>query len=531
MKFGFLLFVWLVLATLWMQSVQWVQNHLAIRKADPKFWTLAALLLPGVGAGAYAAVMKMSGQELAIETPGAPSSPSRSPLPPPPAPAPLAPAPQASPTIASRFPLATPPPVEKPQLSAAAVGELVRKIRTPRGFEFIDAAKRFTSNDEDLAKKLEKGGSMIDEALFERASDVHIEPTAEDYRVRFRLDGLLQERMRYEKADGHLILAALKKIGDLDAAEELKPQEGRFQMRSGDRGVDLRVATSSSFHGEKMVIRLLDHSQSGFTFASLGMDEKSLEVFTEILQARDGAILATGPNGAGKTSTLYAALRTMDVKRLNIMTIEDPPEYELPGTTQITVTPNAGITYENGLQSIMRQDPDVILIGEIRDAAIMKTALSAVIGGHLVLSSFNALSTLSTITRLREMGIENYQIASAVRLILSQRLVRVLCQNCRHPFPAKGTELLSLGMELEPGTILYAATGCEHCMDSGYHGREAIFEMLVIDDSLRRAIADGASEDALAAIAIENSFHSFHFNGAQKVMAGITTVEELINTN
>ena len=417
---------------------------------------------------------------------------------------------------------------QKPQVPVFSAGEIVRSLRTPRGFEFIDAAKRFSASRVDIASKLGKAGEMIDEALFERASDVHIEPTSEDYRVRFRLDGLLQERQRYEKADGHSVLEALKTIAELDPEEELMPQEGRFQMRSGDRVVDLRVATASSFHGEKMVIRLLDHSQSGFTLASLGMDDKSLEIFTEALHAREGAILATGPSGSGRTSTLYAALRTIDGKRLNVMTIEDPPEYELAGTTQLSVNPKAGITCESGLQSIMRQDPDVIMIGEIRDAATMKIALSAVIGGHLVLGTFNELGAISTITRLREMGIENYQIASAVRVILCQRLVRVLCLHCRHPFSAKGNELMSLGMELEVGTILHAAAGCERCMDTGYHGREALFEMLVVDENLRRAIAEGADEDKLVSVASEKRFHSYHYTGAQKVLAGITTVEELL---
>ena len=539
-KFELLLIFWLALAAVWMRSVQGVQSHLAGRKADSKFWTLAALLLPGVGAVAYARVMKMTGQEAAGAAPTASHELHRFPEPPPagvrhfpPPPKDLAESsnsPVAS-KLLQRFPLATPPAEEKQQASGASVGELVRKIRTPRGFEFLDAAKRFASGDGGLVAGLEKSGKMIDEALFERASDVHIEPTVEDYRVRFRLDGLLQERMRHGKADGQMLLAALKTIAGLDAGEELKPQEGRFQMRSGDRGVDLRVATASSFHGEKMVLRLLDHSQSGFALASLGLDDGSLDIFTEILQAREGAILATGPSGSGKTSTLYAALRTMDAGRLNIMTIEDPPEYELAGTTQLSVNPKAGITYESGLQSIMRQDPDVILVGEIRETATMKTALSAVIGGHLVLSSFNAPGALSTITRLREMGIENYQIASAVRLILCQRLVRVLCQHCRHPFPAKGTELLSLGMELEAGSLLYAATGCEHCLDTGYHGREALFEMLVVDEALRRAIAEGADEETLTAVAAEKRFHSFLYTGAQKVLAGITTVEELLQTD
>ena len=527
-KFEFLLLCFLVLAAIWLRTVQWVQKHLAARKADPRFWTLVALFLPGVGAVAYAAMLRMTGQNAAVEPESTPAShPARrfgQPSAPTSAPVPVAP------SVPPRVPATPPPGEQKPKAPEVNVGEIVRNIRTPRGFEFIDAVTRFSSVDANFASKLGKAGEMIDEALFERASDVHIEPTAEDCRVRFRLEGLLQERNRYGKADGDLVLGALKAIAKLDTEEVCKPQEGRFQMRSGDRVVDLRLATASSFHGEKMVIRLVDHSLSGFTMSTLGLDVKSTEVLSEALQSRDGAILVTGPSGSGRTSTLYAALRTIDSKRLNVMTIEDPPEYELAGTTQLSVNPKAGITYENGLQSLMRQDPDVIMVGEMRDAETMKIAFSAVIAGHLLLSSFNALGALSTITQLREMGIENYQIASAVRIILCQRLVRVLCPHCRHPFPANGGELLSLGMELEAGSILHAATGCERCQDTGYSGREGLFEMLVIDEALRRAITDGADEGALAAIAVNNGFHSYHYTGAQKVLAGITTVEELLKT-
>jgi len=536
-KFDILLVFWLALAAGWMRSVQWVQRHLAARKADPKFWTLVALLLPGAGAAAYAAAMKVSGQQLDIEPPAAAPKPDAAPQPP------LAP--PAGPTRPPRPPAAAgtsdakrsqpihetaPAPAKKPAPANSPAVDITRKCRTPRGFDFVDAAKRIPATDASLAEGLCRAGEMIDEALFERASDVHIEPTVDDYKVRFRLDGLLQERMRYPREEGHLVLAALKTMAELDAAEELKPQDGRFQMRSGDRLVDLRIATTSSFHGEKIVVRLLDHGQAGFDLGSLGFDEKSLDIFTEILQSRDGTILATGPSGSGKSATLYAALRSMDASRLNIMTIEDPPEYELAGTTQLSVNPKAGISYESGLQSIMRQDPDVILIGEITDLPTMKAALSSSGSGHLVLGSFHAPTAVAAITRLREMGIENYQIAAATRLILCQRLVRVLCTHCRHPFPAKGTELASLGMELEAGSILHAATGCEHCLDTGYRGRTALFEMLVVDEDVRRAIGDGADEETIIAVASEKRFHTYQFNGAQKILAGITTVEELLQT-
>lgn len=522
--------IWLLLAAVWMRSVQWVQGHLASRKVDPKLWTLAALLLPGAGAAAYAGVMKLSGQDLSLNPPAfARREPAR----------PAAAALPAKPQSTRKMPSGdgrrdqdsnATASAEKQQQSRASLVELRKKNRTAHGFEFIDVEKRFAAAGGDPAAGLKMAGEMIDGAIFERASDVHIEPALDDCRIRFRLDGLLQERMRFAKGDASRVLAALKTMAELDPKEEFKPQEGRFQMRCGDHRVDLRVATTSSFHGEKLVIRLLDHGKGGFDLASLGFDEKSLETFAGIIQSRDGAILATGPGGSGRTSTLYAAIRTMDAGRLNIMTIEDPPEYELEGTTQLSVNLPAGITCETGLQSILRQDPDVILIGEIRDSPTMKIALSAALDGHLVMGVLQAQKAVSAITLLREMGIENFQIASAIRMILCQRLVRVLCPHCRHPFPARGTELAPLGMELEPGSILHAATGCERCMDTGYSGRTALFEMLVVDEALRKAIVDGADEPALAAVAARTRFHSYQFNGAQKVLAGITTVEELLQT-
>lgn len=280
-----------------------------------------------------------------------------------------------------------------------------------------------------------------------------------------------------------------------------------------------------------MVIRVLDHSSGIFDLTSLGMSDSLLAAFQKAIQGRNGMILATGPTGSGKTSTLYAALRQLDGTRLNIMTIEDPAEYELAGATQIAVNAKAGVTFETGLRSILRQDPDVILVGEMRDMEAAQVALSAALTGHLVFSSLHTKDAIGTILRLQDMGIEKYQVATALLMVVGQRLVRVLCPHCREAYPAVGDELQSIGLGFEPGTTLYKAKGCPKCMETGFKGRTGLFELLVLDDALRKAISDGVNETTLTTMAEERGFRSYRYDGAEKIMLGITTVEEVVQAN
>ena len=503
-NFEWVLLGLLVFAGVWMRSIQWVQRDLYERQGDPRFWSMVALFLPGVGAGIYAlsagigdAVHRRRQRAHASE-----SSPAEAPP--------------------SKLPWMPPPRDPAEYLSS--------KGQTRKGFEFLDSERKSVqiANLGDSASGLDFASEMLEEALLEKASDIHIEPTAGDYRVRFRLDGLMHERMTYDLVNGKRLVTSLKTLAEIDIAEKRKAQDGRFRARTAGRDVDFRVATANSIHGEKVVIRVLDHGRGILDLSSLGMSDDMLANFQSVIHSRNGMILATGPTGSGKTSTLYAALRQLDATRMNIMTIEDPAEYELTGATQIAVNARAGITYESGLRSILRQDPDVILVGEMRDTEAAQVALRAALTGHLVLSSLHTKDAVGTISRLQDMRIERYQVASALLMIIAQRLVRVLCPHCREAVPAVGDELSSLGFDFEPGTTIYKPVGCPECLNTGFRGRTGVFELLVIDDEIRKAVSEGAGEDALAELAAGKGFRSYRYDGAEKVLLGVTTVEEVL---
>ena len=492
----------------WLRSLQWVQSDLYERRADPRFWSMVGLFLPGVGALLYAGtagVGDMLHRRRAANAAAVGTGPAGG--------ATDAPA---------KFSWVMPP------IDPAA--HLASKGQTRKGFEFLDMERKAVQMKKgaDINSGLDFASEMLEEALLERASDVHIEPTAEDYRVRFRLDGIMHERMTYDLDSGRRIVTALKSLAEIDIAEKRKAQDGRFRVRCAGREVDFRVATANSINGEKMVIRILDHEGGVFDLKSLGMSDAMLDVFQGVIHSRNGMILATGPTGSGKTSTLYAALRQLDASRLNIMTIEDPAEYELRGATQIAVNPKAGVTYASGLRSILRQDPDVIMVGEMRDAEAAQVALSAALTGHLVMSSLHTKDAIGTISRLQDMGIERYQVASGLLMVLAQRLVRVLCPHCRKASEATGDELQSIGMSFEPGQTIYSPVGCNECMGTGFRGRTGIFELLVLDDDLRRAVGAGVDEAGLAAMVEERGFKSYRYDGAEKILLGITTVEEVL---
>jgi general secretion pathway protein E len=302
-------------------------------------------------------------------------------------------------------------------------------------------------------------------------------------------------------------------------------------VRTEDGEVDFRAATASAIHGEKMVLRILDRKTGVLGLGDLGMSKEMMARFDRVIHSRNGIILAAGPTGSGKTSTLYAALSRLDRKRLNIMSIEDPVEYELEGSTQIPVNVKAGVTYEAGLRSILRQDPDVIFVGEMRDAEAAKIAIRAALTGHLVFSSLHAKNSVGTIVRLDEIGVEKYQVSSALLMVVAQRLVRVLCKVCREAYEATGTELSEIGLTLEPGRRIYRATGCEACDNIGYQGRTGIFELLVLDEELRKAINDGANEQVLGEIATRKGLRPYREDGAEKVLGGITSAEEVIQAS
>ncbi|HUJ10012.1 MAG TPA: GspE/PulE family protein [Verrucomicrobiae bacterium] len=396
--------------------------------------------------------------------------------------------------------------------------------------EFLDVNNDPIQIRQDMPEMtgIEAAREVLEEAVSERASDIHLEPQNDGCRVRFRVDGTLQERLTFTRTDGLRVVAALKALAQIDVAEKRKAQDGRFRVRTGNGDVDFRAATTNAIHGEKMVLRILDRKSGVMSLEQLGMDHKMMEHFERVIHSRNGIILATGPTGSGKTSTLYAALSRLDKKKLNIMSIEDPVEYELEGATQIPVNVKAGVSYEAGLRSIMRQDPDVIFVGEMRDTEAARITVRAALTGHLVFSSLHAKHCVGTIVRLVDIGVERYQIASALLMVVAQRLVRVLCKKCREPYSATGQELEEVGLALKPGSQLYRAIGCEACDQSGYQGRTGIFELLVMDEALRKAVTDGVDEQTLFIMASERGLRSYYDDGAEKVLKGITTVEDVI---
>ena len=401
------------------------------------------------------------------------------------------------------------------------------------GMEFLDVDGNPIQIRKDAPEMtgIEAAREVLEDAIAERASDIHIEAQADGCRVRFRIDGALQERLTFTRADGLRVVAALKTLAQIDVAEKRKAQDGRFRVRTGTSEVDFRAATTSAIHGEKMVLRILDRKTGVLGLGELGMRQDMMDRFDRVIHSRNGIILATGPTGSGKTSTLYAALSRLDRKRLNIMSIEDPVEYELEGATQIPVNVKAGVSYEAGLRSILRQDPDVIFVGEMRDAEAAKITVRAALTGHLVFSSLHAKSAVGTIARLEEIGVERYQISSALLMVVAQRLVRVLCKECSEAYAAAGTELNDIGLDFEPGSQIYRAVGCEACDNTGYQGRTGIFELLVVDEEVRKALNEGANEQVLFKMALSKGLRSYYCDGAEKILLGITSVEEVMQAS
>ncbi len=400
-------------------------------------------------------------------------------------------------------------------------------------FEFLDAEHQPISIETDslVFTGIQNAREILENALRKRASDVHIEPAASEYRVRLRVDGSMLPDRSLSAADGIRLVSALKTLAQVDIAERRKAQDGRFGARQGRLSVDFRLATVPSVNGEKLVLRILDRKSGVRGLEDLGMPQEMMDRFAQIVHSRSGMILATGPTGSGKTSTLYAALAQLDANQLNLVTIEDPVEYELSGATQIPVNVKAGVTYESGLRSILRQDPDVILVGEIRDLESAQIALRAALTGHLVFSSLHTRDAIGAVMRLEEMGIEPHLVASALFVVLSQRLVRVVCGACRQSYECTGNELLSLGIELDPGGTLYRAVGCRKCEGTGYLGRTGIFEMLILDEEIRQSVNNGIEEDDLLRLARRKSFASYREDGAMKVLLGMTTIDEILKVN
>ncbi len=372
---------------------------------------------------------------------------------------------------------------------------------------------------------------LITHALESRASDIHIEPFENRLIVRLRIDGVLNEVESPPRRLSAAVISRVKIMANLDIAERRLPQDGRIKLRIQGKEIDLRVSTVPTMHGESVVMRILDKGGVPLDFASLGFDGSLLDAFLAALNEPHGILLVTGPTGSGKTTTLYTALDRLNQPDVKILTVEDPVEYQMPGINQIQVKPQINLTFANALRSIVRQDPDVIMIGEIRDLETAEIAVQSALTGHLVLSTVHTNDAPSTVNRLLDMGVEDYLLTSTIVGILAQRLVRNLCTHCRRPYRALPEVIEQMGLRrfLPEGEVtLYHPTGCSHCSGTGYFGRMGIMEMLPMSDRIRSLVMRHANSADLRAAAVEGGMESMFENGLRKAVAGTTTVEEVL---
>lgn len=372
--------------------------------------------------------------------------------------------------------------------------------------------------------------STIQQAIDMKASDIHIEPYIEDIRIRFRIDGDLQEIMRLSKNILSPLVTRIKIIGKMDIAEKRIPQDGRVEFNINNKIIDIRISTIPTVHGEKIVLRLLDRENFLMAKEELGFTQRNMDLFEKLLKQPYGMLLIAGPTGSGKTTTLYAILKELNTIEKNIITIEDPVEYKMEGINQVQINPKAGLTFASGLRSILRQDPDIIMVGEIRDTETAQIAVRAAITGHLVLSTLHTNDSPSSIIRMIDMGVEPYLVSSAVIGVISQRLVKSLCDNCKTPYEASYSEKLLLGKNTDENITLYKARGCNRC-NNGYKGRRAIHEIMLIDENMRRLINKGKNVDEIRLNAIKSGMITLMDNSVDLVLQGITSIDEILKAN
>lgn len=373
---------------------------------------------------------------------------------------------------------------------------------------------------------------LIVQGVKDRASDIHIEPNEKGLLIRLRVDGILHDIRTLPNTIKSAIISRIKILAKMDIAERRLPQDGRFQVKFGTREVDLRVSTIPTVLGEKVVLRLLDKSKGLIKLEQLGFIPEQLKEFKSIISKSYGIILLTGPTGSGKTTTLYAALNQVNSKDKNIITVEDPVEYKLARINQIQIKPKINLTFANTLRSILRQDPDIIMVGEIRDTETAQIAVQAALTGHLVFSTLHTNDAASALTRLIDMDIETFLISSSVIGVIAQRLVRVICEKCKEKYTPEKNVLSGLNIKdnsKDDGKVkLYRGTGCSFCKNTGYYGRTSIYELIVLDEAIRSLVISKASSNVIKAAAIKKGMKTLKDCGMEKVMQGITTIEEVI---
>jgi general secretion pathway protein E len=371
---------------------------------------------------------------------------------------------------------------------------------------------------------------MLSQAVRDGASDIHIEPYQDIVKIRKRIDGILYDMYTPPKHVQSKLVSRIKILAKLDIAEKRLPQDGRIEIRIADRNVDIRVSTLPTSFGERVVMRLLDKSNVLLSLTQLGMTERDLATFHKLIKAPYGIILVTGPTGSGKTTTLYSALSILNNPDINIITVEDPVEYQIRGISQVQVNPKIDLTFANGLRTIVRQDPDIILVGEIRDLETAEIAIQSALTGHLVFSTLHTNDAASAVTRLIDMGVESFLVSSSVNAIIAQRLIRKICNKCMEPFIPSPEYLAQVGLVPEDlgDRPLYRSTGCSACLNTGYQGRIGIFEVMVMSDELKSFILTTSDSNQIRKKALESGeMLTLRQDGLQKVLAGMTTLEEV----
>jgi len=381
--------------------------------------------------------------------------------------------------------------------------------------------------NEDDAPIIKLINAMLSEAIKESASDIHIETFENALQIRFRVDGVLREVLKPNRKLASLLVSRIKVMAKLDIAEKRIPQDGRISLRIGGRAVDVRVSTMPTGHGERVVLRLLDKNAARLDLEDLGMTDMNRHAFSKLIDKPHGIILVTGPTGSGKSTTLYAGLTQIDEKERNILTIEDPIEFAIEGIGQTQVNTKVDMTFARGLRAILRQDPDVVMVGEIRDLETAQIGVQASLTGHLVLSTLHTNTAAGAITRMEDMGVEPFLLSSSLLGVLSQRLVRTLCPHCRTSHLPDEEECILLALPSNNKRVIYRAKGCSECNFKGYRGRTGIHELLVIDDTVREIIHNGHGEQAIEKYVRQHAA-SIRRDGFDKVMTGQTTLEEVL---
>ncbi|MPM45933.1 Type II secretion system protein E [bioreactor metagenome] len=412
--------------------------------------------------------------------------------------------------------------------AARAIEEMKREIsETPLAATTDSFTSNIIENDNQSAPTIRLVNSIIERAIAEHSSDIHLEPYENELRVRMRIDGLLRNIMTVPKNIQASVISRLKIMGGMDITERKVPQDGRSNVRVKNSDVDLRMSTLPTIYGEKFVIRLLEKNEQLLDKEKIGLAGEDLEKFQYLINRKSGVVLIAGPTGSGKSSTMYTMIRELNTEQVNLVTLEDPVEYNISGINQVQINEKTGMTFAGGLRSILRQDPDIIAVGEIRDGETAQIAMRAAITGHLVLSTIHTNDALSTLDRLLNIGVEPYLISSAMNGVISQRLVRKICPNCKEEYTPSEDELKSIGISSLSNHKFYRGKGCSACFGTGYRGRIGVFEILVLDTKLRTAISDGIKREYIADMVRKNGhFVTLADNCRRLVLEGITTIDE-----